>query len=326
MGLAKQDIDAARRMIAEARWVGVISHERPDGDAVGSLLGLSLALAQAGKQVAPVLVDGLPARYRFLPGSAEILRQFPSGVDLLVTVDCSDFDRLGLPADRLPRLPDINLDHHPTNTQFARVNLVDEQASATAGLLVTLLPQLGLVVDSPVASNLLVGIVTDTIGFRVPGVSSELLRQSADLMDLGAPLAEIYEQTLNRHSLTAARYWGLGLARLERDGRLLWATLTQEDRAQAGYPGNDDADLINLLMTIDGADITLVFVEQPEGKVKVSWRARAGLDVSRIAAGFGGGGHELAAGAMLSGATPEVVERVLQATRPALGGGDRGKG
>ncbi len=326
MSLAKADIDTARRMIADARWVGVISHERPDGDAVGSLLGLSLALAQAGKQVAPVLVDGLPTRYRFLPGSAEILRQFPSGVDLLVSVDCSDLDRLGFSGGQKPRQPDINIDHHPTNTQFARVNLVDEQAAATAGLLVTLLPQLGLQVDSPVASNLLAGIVTDTIGFRVPGVSSGLLRQAADLMDLGAPLAEIYEQTLNRHSLTAARLWGLGLARLQRDGKMLWSTLTLEDRAQAGYAGNDDADLINLLMTIDGADITLVFVEQPEGKVKVSWRARAGLDVARVAASFGGGGHELAAGALLSGPTPEVIERVLQATRPALAGGDRGKG
>jgi len=313
-------------MIADARWVGVIQHERPDGDAVGSLLGLSLALAQAGKQVAPVLVDGLPTRYRFLPGSAEILRQFPSGVDLLVSVDCSDLDRLGFSGGQKPRQPDINIDHHPTNTQFARVNLVDEQAAATAGLLVTLLPQLGLQVDSPVASNLLAGIVTDTIGFRVPGVSSGLLRQAADLMDLGAPLAEIYEQTLNRHSLTAARLWGLGLARLQRDGKMLWSTLTLEDRAQAGYAGNDDADLINLLMTIDGADITLAFVEQPEGKVKVSWRARAGLDVARVAASFGGGGHELAAGALLSGPTPEVIERVLQATRPALAGGDRGKG
>ncbi len=326
MSLAKADIDTARRMIADARWVGVISHERPDGDAVGSLLGLSLALAQAGKQVAPVLVDGLPTRYRFLPGSAEILRQFPSGVDLLVSVDCSDLDRLGFSGGQKPRQPDINIDHHPTNTQFARVNLVDEQAAATAGLLVTLLPQLGLQIDSPVASNLLAGIVTDTIGFRVPGVSSGLLRQAADLMDLGAPLAEIYEQTLNRHSLTAARLWGLGLARLQRDGKMLWSTLTLEDRAQAGYAGNDDADLINLLMTIDGADITLAFVEQPEGKVKVSWRARAGLDVARVAASFGGGGHELAAGALLSGPTPEVIERVLQATRPALAGGDRGKG
>jgi phosphoesterase RecJ-like protein len=325
VALAKPDIDAARRLLTEARWIGVISHERPDGDAVGSLLGLSLALAQAGKQVAPVLVDGLPSRYRFLPGSAEILGQFPRGVDLLVTVDCSELDRMGLPADQLPRAPDINIDHHPTNTLFARVNLVDAQASATASLLGALLPQLGLQVDSPIASNLLTGIVTDTIGFRVPGVGPDLLRQSADLMDLGAPLAEIYDQTLNRHSLSAARYWGLGLARLQRAGRMLWSSLTLEDRAQAGYAGNDDADLINLLMTIDGADITLVFVEQSEGKVKVSWRARAGLDVARVAAGFGGGGHELAAGAMLSGPTPEVIERVLQATRPALGGAARGE-
>jgi phosphoesterase RecJ-like protein len=323
---SESEIAAARQRIANARWIGVISHERPDGDAVGSLLALSLALARAGKQVAPVLGDGLPGRYRFLPGSAEVLRQFPPGIDLLISVDCSDRDRLGIAPERLPRTPDINIDHHPTNTRFATVNLVDDQAPATAGLLVALLPELGLEIDSPVASNLLAGIVTDTIGFRVPGVTSGLLRQAGDLMDLGAPLAEIYEQTLNRHSLAAARFWGLGLERLEREERLLYTTLTLEDRARAGYPGSDDADLINLLMTIDGADITLVFVEQPEGKLKVSWRARAGLDVSRVAASFGGGGHELAAGAMLIGPTPEVIERVLAATRAALRPADRGQG
>ncbi len=325
MGVVQRDIDAARELIAGANYIALLSHERPDGDAVGSLLALSLALAQAGRQVVPVLVDGLPSRYRFLPGSAEILTQIPSGIDLIICVDCSDIDRMGIDPASLPRRPDINIDHHPTNTGFARINLVDEQAAATASLLASLLPQFGLTIDSPVASNLLAGIVTDTIGFRVPGVTADLLREAARLMDLGAPLAEIYEQTLNRHSLAAARYWGAGLSGMQREGRMLWAVLRLEDRSRAGYAGADDADLINLLMTIEAAEITIIFVEQPGGKVKVSWRARSGLDVSAVASTFGGGGHELAAGAMLNGSTQDVVERVLQATRPALAGRDGDK-
>lgn len=314
----KAELKAARKLIDDARSIVVMAHERPDGDAVGGLLALSLALSHAGKITYPVLVDGLPARYRFLPGSAEVLTQLPASVDLLVCVDCSDAERLGVPLGSLPRLPDINIDHHPTNTAFATVNLVDDQAAATCELLGRWLQDWGFMIDSPVAANLLTGLVTDTIGFRTPNVTPEVLRQAAWLIEQGAPLAEIYERTLNRQTLSAARYWAAGLSSLESQDGIVWATLTLQDRRTAGYHGPDDADLINLLSAIDGATVSLVFVEQPDGKVKVSWRARPGVDVAKVATTFGGGGHALAAGAMLDGDTAEVIGKVVAATRQAL--------
>ena len=314
-GLARAEVQKARRRLAAAQHVAVVSHERPDGDAVGSLLAVTLALRAAGKRVDAVLLDGLPSRFRFLPGAATIRRDLTPGVDLLLTVDCSTFDRLGLPPDLHPA---INIDHHPANTRFAEVNLIEPKASATAEVLFDLAPRLGWTLDAEVATNLLTGILTDTIGFRTSSTTPRVLQVAAELVERGAALTEVYEKALNQHNLPALRYWSLGLGRLEcRDG-LAWCALTLEDRRSSGYRGNDDADLINLMGTIEGVRIALIFVEQTGGRTKISWRSREGINVARVAEQFGGGGHDLASGAMLGGEHDAIMQAVLAATRTAL--------
>ena len=124
----------------------------------------------------------------------------------------------------------------------------------------------------------------------------------------------MYNQALVRRSYEAALYWAQGLSHLQRKDRIIWTSLTLEDRLKAGYTGNDDADLINMLSTIDDMDISVIFVEQKEGRVKVSWRAQPGVDVSQIAFQFGGGGHPAASGAEIQGSLEDVQEKVLQAT------------
>lgn len=309
------ELQAARAILHDIGPVVVATHERPDGDAVGSMLGLALSLRSMGRQVTPVLVGGLPSRYRFLPGAGEVQGKLPSGEHSLVAVDSADPDRMGLPADRVF---DVNIDHHPTNTRFARVNLVDEQAAAAAEIILDLAPELDLPIDAQVASNLLTGLVTDTIGFRTPNVRPRTLRNAARLMELGADLSELYAQALVHRSFVAVRYWGQGLAKLERQNGMVWASLSLEDRRQAGYPGPDDADLIDVLTSIQEADIALVFVEQPDGKIKVSWRARRGYDVAALAGQFGGGGHTLASGAQVRGELEPVMQQVLAATQAVL--------
>ncbi len=168
------------------------------------------------------------------------------------------------------------------------------------------------------ATNLLAGIVTDTIGFRTASTTPRVLQVAADLMTRGAALTEVYDRALNQHSLAALRYWSHGLARLEARGGLVWCALTLEDRRAAEYRGNDDADLINLLGTIDDARVALILVEQSDGRTKVSWRCREGFSVARVAEQFGGGGHDLAAGAMISGDRAQVEQAVLAATLAAL--------
>jgi phosphoesterase RecJ-like protein len=317
---ARAEARRAGSAIADAERIGVVTHERPDGDAVGALLGTSLALQNLAKQVFPAMADGLPSRFSFLPGSDSIQSGLPQTLDLLIALDCSDLGRLGPLAGHLPRPVDVNIDHHPTNEGFGAVNFVIASAASTAGMIFEYASDLGLPLDRQVATCLLTGLVTDTLGFRTENVTPHVLRQAADLQQLGAPLAEIYERSLGRFSFRAARYWGCGLSSLQREQGMVWAMLTLEDRKAAGYGGPDDADLINFLSTIDGARIAMIFVEQTDLRTKISWRSRDSLDVSKVAAVFGGGGHRAAAGAVVQGKLPDVLDRVLSATRQLLQG------
>ncbi|MEK7683174.1 MAG: bifunctional oligoribonuclease/PAP phosphatase NrnA [Chloroflexota bacterium] len=309
------EVARAKQLLDGASRVAVVAHERPDGDAVGSMLALCLSLRELGKQAHSVLAGGLPGRYAFMPGSAEVQRRIPEGVALVITVDAADLGRLGLSDVREVH---INFDHHPSNTRFAAVNLVDPAAAATTALLYRLAPELGLPITPAVAENLLAGLVTDTIGFRTPNVTPETLRLAAELIEAGANLEHVYRKGLVDRTYLAVRYWGQGLSKLERQGDLIWTSLSLADRKSVGYPGPDDADLIEILSAIQEARVAVVFVEQSERQVKVSWRARPGIDVAAVANQFNGGGHTLAAGAVVEGGLKEVMDRVLAATAAAI--------
>ncbi|HZD55276.1 MAG TPA: bifunctional oligoribonuclease/PAP phosphatase NrnA [Anaerolineales bacterium] len=307
-------LQIVRKQVNSAQNLLVVSHVRPDGDAVGSLLGFGLSLQAAGKEVQMVLSDGVPGDFRHLHGSEHIRTQPEGTFDFVVTVDCSDLERTGSALNGYS-VPDLNIDHHPTNLNFAKINLVEVEAVATSEMLAEYLPEFGLRITPYVAAALLNGIVTDTLGFRTYNMTPKALRVAADLVEAGAPLPELYHRSLLSRSFNALRYWGVGLSNLQREERMVWTSLSMEDRRAVSYPGRDDADLINILTTLRGADVVLIFVEQGNGRVKVSWRSQPGFDVSRIALEFGGGGHKAAAGAEIEGTLADVQEKVLLATR-----------
>ena len=145
-------------------------------------------------------------------------------------------------------------------------------------------------------------------------MSPKTFRTAAQLLEVSTNISDLYMNSLLRKSFEAARLWGAGLSSLERNGQIVWATLTVADRKAVGYPGRDDADLVNILSTIEDAAIYIVFVEQPGKKVKVSWRSQPGVDVSQVAMLFGGGGHAAAAGAEIAGDLEEVRSIVLSET------------
>jgi phosphoesterase RecJ-like protein len=316
MWMTKKIDQNIKEKIESSEHILIASHVRPDADAAGSLLGLGLALKQAGKQVQMVLEDGAD-KFQYLP-DYDLITQAPQGkVDMVVVVDCSDPTRVGHVLDGYGR-PDLVVDHHKTNLDFGTYNVVEPEQAATAAILFDHLPEWGLSYSPEVASCLLSGIVGDTIGFRTSNVNSDLLRKAASLMDLGADLANIYREELVMKPFTAVRYWGSGLSRLEHEDGLVWTSLTLADREEIEYAGNDDADLVNVLSSVKEAEIALIFVEQPQNEVKVSWRANPGLDVSGIAFEFGGGGHAAAAGADISGTLSEVKKRVIIETKKLL--------
>ena len=302
--------------IKDANRILVISHIRPDGDAIGSLIGLGMALLDAGKETQMVLSDGLPASFRFLSGSEWVKKQPEGDFDLIISLDISDPPRAGYTLN--DKTVNINIDHHITNLEFGEINFVDPEAVATAEIVAEHLQDWGLNSNEQIASALLCGIVTDTIGFRTSNMNPKALRIAANLMEAGANLPQIYQAALTTRAFEATRYWGLALCKMQREDRLIWTELTLEDRATAGYNGNDDADLNNLLSTISDCDITVLFVEQKGERVKISWRSQPGWDVSKLASLFGGGGHPAAAGAEINGNFTEVKAQVLLTTKEFL--------
>ena len=314
----KEITGAIKERLAVANKVIIASHVRPDGDAIGSLLGIGLALENAGKSVQMVLVDGVPSSFKYLEGSEKIIKEPMGEHDTFITVDCADFKRVGRFFESFGQ-PDINIDHHKTNERFGKLNLIEAEEVATAAILTKHLPEWGFPITKSIAGALLTGIITDTLGFRTSNTTPNALRQCATLMETGADMPDIYMRSLVRKTYPAAKYWGAGLSSMEQKDGIVWGTLTLADRKKSGYGGNDDADLINMISAIDGNKVGMIFVEQSDNHVKISWRAlEAGIDVSPIAKYFNGGGHAAAAGADIPGTMNEIQPLVLKITREML--------
>ena len=303
----------AARRISDADRVLAICHVSPDGDAIGSLLGLGLALQKMGKRVVMACSDPVPVMYRHLPHWDEIVRSPSGDFDLVVSLDCSDLERLGKAYDAaaLAGVPIVNIDHHATNVNFGVVNWVDTTAAATAQMLARLLDVLGVPLDREIATCLLNGILTDTLGFRTPSTTPQVMETAIELMNAGASLSQLADRIFNHRPLATIRMWSMALQNLHLEGRVLWSQITQDIRRYVGYEENGDAGLVNFLNTANEADIAVVFDEMADGRVNVSMRAGPGYDVSQVALALGGGGHPQAAGCTLFGPLEEVREKVL---------------
>lgn len=314
--MTEKIVSAIRDRLRQAKKIMVAAHVRPDGDAVGSVLGLGLALEAAGKQVQMILADSVPKDFSFLEGSDRIKTKRSEKVDTVIVLDTADRGRAGRALDGIETV-DINIDHHITNTNYADLNLIVEAVSTTQ-ILTDLISQLELPVTPGMNEALLAGLIADSQGFRTQNMEPNALRAAADLVEAGANLPEIYFKVLTRKSFKAARYWGAGLSHIQCQNGIVWTTLSLEDRKAADYPGRDDADLVNFLSRIDDANVAVLIIEQNKNKVKVSWRSKGGFDVTKVAGIFGGGGHVAAAGAMIEGKLEEVSRQVIVETQKTL--------
>ncbi len=311
-------VNSIGMLLKEASSIMIVAHIRPDGDAIGSVVGLGLALQAGGKKIQMVLKDPIPARYHFLKGVESIQHAPKEAYDLSIALDCGDLPRLGDFFDE--KQPDISIDHHITNDNFARVNLVFPQEVATSAILAEYLPQWGFPLNVDSASALCMGLLTDTNGFRIPSITPATMELAAQLMRQGAPLPEIYQKSLVSQSLQTSKLWGLALTKLQMEKGLLWTSITNEDRKTAGYRGHDDAEITNFLTSVEGCKVALFFNEQSTEKVKVSWRSRNHIDVAKLAQHYNGGGHPNAAGAEVAQNLGEAEEEVLRTTQKFISG------
>lgn len=313
------DFAAARKRIERAQRILLLTHIGPDSDAIGSLLGMAHLLRAAGKTVVAACSDPAPEYTRFLPG-IETVTGNPDGVfDLAISLDAADLGRLGALGQRYAAEIQIVVDHHITNPGFGAINLIDPDAASTAELVASHLADFGLTLNTAAAECLLSGLVGDTLGFRTSSTTATTLAMAQMLVAAGANLSRSIDLSLHTRSFAAIKLWGEGLTRLQLKDGLAWAVLPMAARRAVGYNGNGDADLINLLSTVREARVAVILTERQDGRIKISWRSRPGINVGTLAAAFGGGGHAQAAGAEVDGPLEAAEQRILATTRQLLG-------
>lgn len=313
----------AIRILREGKRFWLASHIRVDGDGLGSLLGLSLALRKAGKEVQAINQGPLPRQFAFLPGYETISGRRPRGrPDAFITLDVPDTERLGVVRDWIPEgVPVINLDHHVSNRSFGQVNVVEPERSATGEIVYLLLRDGEFAFDPDIATCLYAAIYTDTGRFSYTNTRPETLEVSAHLLRMGAAIRGVSKGTYESRTRRELDLQARAIDRLAVDaaGEIAWSYLRIQDIQGPGSRSVDAHDLVDIPRSLRGVKIA-VFFREVEGAVRVSLRSEGSLDVSAIAAGYGGGGHTNSAGCTIRGDLTETMNVVLRRVREALNG------
>jgi phosphoesterase RecJ-like protein len=313
------------RALREHHRFALLSHVRPDGDALGSQLALARALQQLGKDVRVWNEDGMLEKYSFLP-RAELLTKPPSlpeDVDVAIALDTAIQNRLGttLQAVRSAKIW-INIDHHPSNPGYGDVVYVDPNAPATGQIVFELIQSQKLPLDREIAENLYVAISTDTGSFQYPNTTARTFEIAAELVRTGVDVGRVSQQLYEnfpRRRVELLREL-LRTMRFEGNGRVASFSLSLDLARRLGVLPEDNEGLIDHLRAVRGVVVAVFFEELADGKVRISMRSKSdAADVCAICEKFGGGGHKLAAGARMHGTLAEVEKKVLEAICDVVG-------
>jgi bifunctional oligoribonuclease and PAP phosphatase NrnA len=312
------------RVLREHQRFAVLSHVRPDGDALGSQIALTLSLQAMGKDAKAWNEDGMLEKYSFLP-NADILvcpPAHPEEFDIAIALDTATQNRLGTAAEavRSAKLW-INIDHHPSNPRYGDLVYIDPEAPATAQILFELMKSEQLPINRAIADNLFAAISTDTGSFQYPNTNARTFEIAAELVRAGVDVGQLSQQTYEnypRRRIELLRVL-LDTMRFDAGGKIASFSLSLKMAAEVGAIPEDNEGLIDHLRAIHGVIVAVFFEELIEGKVRVSMRSKSeSADVCAICQKFGGGGHTLAAGARIRGTLADVQERVLGATRDLI--------
>ncbi len=312
------------RALEQVKSLMVTSHVYPDGDAVGSMLALGIALKAAGKHVLLCSPHPVPEIYRFLPSWEEIsVEEKWEGVQAIVYLDCTHMERTGpVCGPQNEGLVIFNIDHHVSNTGFGHYNLVNPEAAATAELVYRVLREMRLPIDPDVATCLYTAIMTDTGSFKFDNTKKDTLMIASELVELGAEPGRIAREVYDNKPLWAVALLARALAkiRLNERGDLAWTHLDHKDYEATGAREEDTEGIINYVRGIRGVEVGVLFRELPNGTVRVGFRTKQRVNAHELAEVFGGGGHRRASGCTVEGPMDEVVYRVLTVAERFLHG------
>ncbi len=318
------------RLIAAHDRFLVTSHVRPDGDALGSSLGVAAILEHFGKDARVVNVSQVPPRYDFLDPDGSTIGHFGTTImpealadrEALIILDLSSWGQLGDMADFVRSFPGPRLviDHHVSQDDLGAIVLKDTSAESCGTLVLQAARALGATITKPMATALLTAIAMDTGWFRHPSTRPATFRDAAELVEAGAEVDAIYRLLFERNTLGRLKMMGETLANLKTDldGRIAYAVVTLEDFERTGAIPPDTEDLVDFTVSLRDVEVGLLFIEQKRGGTKFSIRSRAGFDCQKLAGQFGGGGHKAASGATLPDPLSDHLPRVLAAVRACL--------
>ncbi len=295
----------------------ICGHSMPDGDSVGSALAMGLLLTEMGMENYIAMPDPIPAMFNFLPGVNNLVPYdcLPGDCDLAVVLDCTDLSRLGDElGEIIGRIPMVvNIDHHISNHEFGHCNYVDAKAAAAGEIVYDLIKIMNVPLTDAMAVNLYTAIAMDTGSFRFDNTTDKTHEIAAELMRAGIDTAEINKNLFEKKDLVQLRLLGYALTNLKTagQGKVAWVTVPLHIMNDLGANDEHADGIINYPRMLNGVEISLLFREISPHRFKVGFRSKKHVDVNRLAAHIGGGGHPRASGCMVEGTLDEVEQKVI---------------
>lgn len=306
-------IDDIKNEIEKAKSIVILTHEYPDGDAVGSALAMYLAIKKLNKN-ADVVIPEYSNVFKFLPGADEIKKEGEeTAYDLAISVDVPGVKRLnGFAKYFEDAKVKIQIDHHRVNDMFADYNFVNPAAPACAQILILVIEKLGVEIDKEIGTCLLTGIITDTGGFKYEGVSAETFEFASELLTKGVNVSEIYKKVLQMKTKANFELRKMIMERMEFlcNNKITFTYITKEDLDKVGAEEGDHEGIVEVGRDIEGVEVS-IFIREIEGGYKVSLRSNDYVNVSDICIAFNGGGHIKAAGCNIYGTLEEVKTKII---------------
>lgn len=310
------ELDNIIDTINRAESIGIFTHMDPDGDAIGSSLGLYLGLKQLKKEV-DIIADEYSRCFNFLPCRDEVKGSGKKKYDVAIALDCANKERLFDPKGSFDNSDvSIAIDHHNSNTYFARYNYVEGNSPAACKTLIKILKRLNISINLEIGTCLMAGIITDSGGFRYNTVDDETFEFAANMLDVGVNISDIYYRTFDVKTKAQFELSTIATSRLEfySNDRIALTYVTREDLEKVGAKTGDHEGIVNVGRNIEGVDVSIFLREDDDGTYKVSLRSNDNVNVSDIAEVFGGGGHDRAAGCSIKLSLESAIKRLVKET------------
>ena len=313
-------LDNILEEINKAETILLLSHENPDGDAIGSALAMHLALEKMGKK-SDVLMEDLPKTYEFLPGMKDIRKESKiENYDLAIALDTANIKLLANFAEKFENAKcKIVIDHHGSNSMFGDFNYVDQESPACAQILLVIFSYFNIEITKEIGTCLLAGIITDTGGLRYDGVTAETFQFVAKLSEIGVKVSKVYQRVYASMPKSKFDLHRIAFNRLEflYDNKVAFTYITKEDEKKVNAGNGDYDGIVEQGRDIEGVEVS-VFLRETEKGIKVSLRSKDYVNVSEIGRIFGGGGHTRAAGCTVQGTIEQVKVQILNQIKAVL--------